>query len=267
MTSLLSARGVTLRYRKGKDRRPALNDVTVEIHPGECLGIIGESGSGKSSLARVLTGLQRPDAGEVRLDGEQIFVPHGFNRRSAHFARSVQFVVQDSAGALNPRMRNWESATEAVRLLHGAADQDVRREQARTLFARVGLDEDLMDRLPHALSGGQRQRLALCRTLAVSPRLIILDEPTSALDLSVQAGILDELLTLNLSGVALAIISHDLGVIRHLSTRVVVMRDGAILEEGPAEGIVASPKHTYTRELVEAGLAGAPASRDATGAG
>jgi ABC-type dipeptide/oligopeptide/nickel transport system ATPase subunit len=267
MMSLLSARSVRLCYQKGRDRRPALNDVTVEIYPGECLGIIGESGSGKSSLARVLTGLQRPDAGEVRLDGEQIFVSHGFRRGSAHFARSVQFVVQDSAGALNPRMRNWESATEAVRLLNGAADPDVRREQARTLFDRVGLDEDLLDRLPHALSGGQRQRLALCRALAVSPRLIILDEPTSALDLSVQAGILDELLTLNLSGVALAIISHDLGVIRHLSTRVVVMRDGAILEEGSAEGIVASPKHTYTRELVEAGLAGAPALREATGAG
>lgn len=265
--SLLSARGVTLRYQKGKGGRPALLGVNIEIFPGECLGIIGESGSGKSSLARVLTGLQRPDAGEISFDGEPIFAGPRFNRRSAHFARSVQFVGQDSSGALNPRMRNWESATEAVRLLDGAADPDVRRAQARALFARVGLNEELLERLPHALSGGQRQRLALCRALAVSPQLIILDEPTSALDLSVQAGILDELLALNLSGVALAVISHDLAVIRHLSTRVVVMQHGVIVEEGPTEGIVASPKHPYTRELIEAGLAGAPASREATGAG
>jgi peptide/nickel transport system ATP-binding protein len=250
MTAILSAESVAIRYGAASDAQShlAVRDISLEIQAGAAFGLIGESGSGKTSLARTLAGLQTPSAGRVVFDGETLTAAH---TRMPAFRRSIQFVYQDSASALNPRMANWRCATEPAHLIDGVTG-DERRALAETLFARLRLPRTALDGFPHALSGGQRQRLALARALSTSPRLIILDEPTSALDAIIQAAILDELLALSLAGVGLLLISHDVAVVRHLCTEVAVMKNGELIERGPTDTVLTSPGTAYAQALIAA---------------
>ncbi|PWC13046.1 ABC transporter ATP-binding protein [Brenneria corticis] len=245
--ALLTAAGLSRFYhqpgrwwRHGAPLR-ALDGVDLEVRAGEIVGIVGESGSGKSTLARLLLGLDRPSAGEVRVMGAPVA---DLPRRQ--FARWVQPVFQDPYGSLNPSHTVAQILSLPLRL-HGAGAGD--GEIAR-LLDMVGLPVRVRDSLPRMLSGGQRQRVAIARALAPRPRLLICDEPTSALDVSVQAQILNLLLTLRRElDLAIVLVSHNLGVVGHMAGRIHVMQAGRIVESGTTRQIFDRPAHDYTREL------------------
>ncbi|MCU7822012.1 ABC transporter ATP-binding protein [Kitasatospora sp. DSM 101779] len=236
--------------------RPAVQQVSLSVAAGETLGLVGESGSGKSTLARLALGLLAPDAGTVRFAGQDPYRLRGRTGRSLR-AR-LQFVPQHPRGSLNPALRVGEAVAFALRL-HGTARRE-RPEAVAALFRQVGLEPGLARRFPRELSGGQLQRVAVARALATGPDLVVCDEPTSALDRSVQARLLDLLTGLQESnGLAYLFISHDLAVVRHLAHRVLVLRQGRVLEEGPAAELWDAPAHPYTRALLEAAT-GRPAT-------
>ncbi|MEM6460876.1 MAG: ABC transporter ATP-binding protein [Pseudomonadota bacterium] len=225
----------------------ALVGVDVDVSEGEVLGVVGESGCGKSTLARVAVGLIRPDRGEVIVDGAPMAHGRGARRKRA---RQVQMVFQDPHASLNPRMR-VEQAIAAAPVYHGL----IKRRQARDFtieqLARVGMDADAVGRFPHQFSGGQRQRIGIARALAMEPRLLICDEPVAALDVSVQAQVLTLFRELRETlGLTSIFISHDLGVVRYVSDRVLVMYLGRVVEEAPAEQLFSEPIHPYTQALV-----------------
>ncbi|GAA4557192.1 dipeptide ABC transporter ATP-binding protein [Planotetraspora kaengkrachanensis] len=229
--------------------RVAVEDVSLTLRAGETLGIVGESGSGKSTTARLLLGLETPDAGEVHVDGTPwpALTPE---QRRAH-RRRLQIVYQDPLGSFDPRFTVERVIGEAL----GAAGhpRGARRERTVELLEMVALDAGHLRRRPLELSGGQRQRVAVARALAAEPEVIVCDEPVSALDVSVQAQILDLLADLQARlGVAYLFISHDLGVVYHASDRVLVMRDGRVLESGDVRTVFTDPQHDYTRELLAA---------------
>ncbi|MFC0217651.1 dipeptide ABC transporter ATP-binding protein [Pseudochelatococcus lubricantis] len=255
---LLAAEGLTRRYPLARPhpfaRRPfrlALDNVSLAIHAGESVALIGESGSGKSTLARLLLGLDRPDAGTVTYRGGDIARADATALRAMR--RDVQAVFQDPFGSLDPRRRAGWIVAEP---LHGPQDagEDVRARVAAAL-EEVGLSADDADRYPHAFSGGQRQRIALARALITRPRLIVLDEAVSSLDMSIRAQILALLADLRARhGLAYLFITHDLRVAEAVSTRVLVMHDGRVVEEGASADVLRAPRHPYTRAL----LASAP---------
>ncbi len=230
-------------------RRTAVDDVSFTLRAGETLGLVGESGSGKSTLAGLVLGLLAPDSGEVRLAGRPWSRRPERERRAER--HTLQLVPQDPLSAFDPR---W---TVARILGEALAAVDVPRPDRRTdalpLLEQVGLTDAHLDRRPSALSGGQRQRVAIARALATRPRLLVCDEPVSALDVSTQAQILALLRELAGSlGLAVLFISHDLAVIREICARVLVMKDGRIVETGPVERVFTDPHHPYTRELLSA---------------
>ncbi|TKK78706.1 ABC transporter ATP-binding protein [Herbidospora galbida] len=242
---LLTVTGVVKRF----GGRTAVAGVDFTLRPGETLGLVGESGSGKTTLARVVLGLARPDEGTVLLDGDPWSgVPERARRTRRH---TIQLVPQDPLSAVDPRWPVSRIVGEAL-----AATGVPRAERAgRTvvLLERVGLTADLLDRRPAALSGGQRQRVAIARALAPKPRLLVCDEPVSALDVSVQAQVLDLLRRLQEElGLATLFISHDLAVVREVCDRVMVMKDGVVVESGPVEDVFAGPVHPYTKSLLDA---------------
>ncbi len=249
---LLEATGLIREY--APDRR-VLHGVGVRVAAGETLGIIGGSGSGKSTLARILLGLQPPDAGTVRFRGIDLY---GADRRALRAMRpQLQAVFQDPYGSLDPRQRVGRIVAET--LCGQRLDQPTRERRVAEALEAVSLPPDAAARYPHAFSGGQRQRIAIARALVGRPALVIADEPVSALDVSVQAQVLNLLLELRARlGLALVFISHDLGVIRHVSHRIAVLEAGRIVEEGEAGAVLGSPRHPATRRLIEA-LPGAPA--------
>ncbi|MER6913508.1 ATP-binding cassette domain-containing protein [Streptomyces sp. NPDC000594] len=230
--------------------RTALRDIRLEVRPAETVGLVGESGSGKSTLARIALGLIPPTRGTVRFDGED---PYRWRGRRARPARArLQYVPQHPYGSLNPALPCGHAVSFALRA-RGVPRRDRPEETAR-LLRLAGLDPALATRRPRELSGGQLQRVALARALATGPALLICDEPTSALDPRVQARLLDLLGSLQESqGLAYLLISHDLAVVRRLAHRVVVLRDGRIVEHGPADRIWETPRHPYTRALLAAG--------------
>jgi peptide/nickel transport system ATP-binding protein len=216
----------------------ALDGVDLDVARGQRFGIVGESSSGKSTLARLLLGLDRPDAGTVRIDG----VPIGKDPRFVR--RTMQMVFQDPMSSLDPRMRVRDIVAEPLRATG---------DRVAELLAAVGLPKSAADRYPHQFSGGQRQRIAIARALAPRPSVLLADEPVSALDVSVRAQILNLLLDLTVQlGLTLVFVSHDLSVIRHVTDTVAVMRQGRILETGPTDRVYANPEHGYTRELLAA---------------
>lgn len=245
---VLAARGLTRRFTAPDGSRTvAVDDVSFTLRRGETLGIVGESGSGKSTTARIALALEDADEGEVTLLGRAWSgVPE---RRRRNLRRRIAVVYQDPLSSFDPR---WS----VERILVDAIGADVRgraarRARAADLLAQVALPPETLDRSPIRLSGGQRQRVAIARALATSPEIIVLDEAVSALDVSVQAQILDLLVTLQDEyHLSYLFISHDLGVIHHMSDRVLVMKDGRVLEEGTSEQIFTDPQHPYTQELV-----------------
>ncbi|GAB2825405.1 ABC transporter ATP-binding protein [Actinocorallia aurea] len=242
---LLTVEGVSKEY----GGRPAVKDASLTLDRGEALGIVGESGSGKTTLARIVLGLTAPDSGAVTFAG----VPWSElpERRRRPLRRRIQAIVQDPLGSFDPRHATGALLGEALAL--AGVPRAARRARAAELLDRVGLPSGIARRRPAELSGGQRQRVAIARALASGPELLVCDEPVSALDVSVQAQILDLLTALRADlSLALLFISHDLGVIQHLSDRVVVMKDAEIVETEETGRLLAAPAHPYSRELFSA---------------
>jgi peptide/nickel transport system ATP-binding protein len=230
--------------------RVAVEDVSLTLRAGETLGIVGESGSGKSTTARLLLGLETPDAGEVLVDGTDWSALTPEERRTHR--RRLQIVYQDPLSSFDPRYTVDRVVGEALGVA-GYPRGIRRRDRTVELLELVALDAGYLGRRPLELSGGQRQRVAVARALAAEPEVIVCDEPVSALDVSVQAQILDLLADLQARlRVAYLFISHDLGVVYHASDRVLVMRDGRVLESGDVRTVFADPQHDYTRELLAA---------------
>ena len=254
---------VTVAYpgRRGADAFTAVHEVSLHVRAGEVLGLVGESGSGKTTLGRLAAGLVPAAAGRVLVQGDDLArVPAS---RLREIRRDLAFVHQDPAASLDPRLTVGESIREPLDL-HREGDRASRRARVLELLDAVRLPADHADRMPRELSGGQRQRVALARALALRPRLVIADEPTSALDVSVQ----DEVLRLftglqDRLGFAAVFISHDLAVVHHVADRVAVLRDGQVVETGPADRVFARPEHDYTRRLLDAVPVPDPAGRPA----
>ncbi|MBT2442551.1 ABC transporter ATP-binding protein [Streptomyces sp. ISL-36] len=247
---LLVARDLAKEFKgPGGRRRTAVSGVSFTLRPGESLGLVGESGSGKSTLARMVLGLVAPDAGEIHLAGRAWSTARERDRRPLR--GTLQLVPQDPLSAFDPRWSVERIVGEA--LAAAGVPRQERRARTLGLLTQVGLDGDHLARRPSALSGGQRQRVAIARALAPGPRLLVCDEPVSALDVSVQAQVLDLLRELQESlGLATLFISHDLAVVREVCARVMVMKDGRIVESGPVDEVFAAPSHPYTRTLLEA---------------
>ncbi|MFI8830306.1 dipeptide ABC transporter ATP-binding protein [Streptomyces afghaniensis] len=240
--AVLEATGLRREFGRGKRAFTAVRDVSLTLRRGETLGVVGESGSGKTTLGRMLVGLLEPTAGEVRYEGR----PHtGVNP-------AVQMVFQDPVSSLNPRRSVGESIADPLRA-RGERDEGRIRERAAELLERVGLEGAHYDRYPHEFSGGQRQRVGIARALAADPLVIVCDEPVSALDVTTQAHVVALLGELQRElGLALVFVAHDLAVVRQVSDRVAVMRQGRIVEEGPVDEVYGSPQDPYTRQLLAA---------------
>jgi ABC-type glutathione transport system ATPase component len=252
---VLAVRGVTHTYRAGSRRRrrqvrPAVRDASLEVGAGEIVAVVGESGSGKSTLARVVVGLLAPERGGVALHGEPLT-----SHRSNAQRRAVQMVFQDPKSSLNPRMTVAKVLREVWQAHPGALPPEGAEEGTAVLLRRVGLEPSLADRRPDQLSGGQAQRVSIARALAAGPELLVCDEAVSALDVSVQTQIIALLLELrDTMDLSLLFITHDLGVVRQIADRVVVMRHGDVVEQGPADEVFAAPREAYTRALLDAVL-------------
>jgi peptide/nickel transport system ATP-binding protein len=246
---VLSARNLVKTYRRAGIRFRAVDGVDLDVHAGETVGIVGESGSGKTTVARMLLGIEKPDSGDVVLDGEPWSgVSEG--RRRSRRAR-IQLVHQDALSAFDPRFTVRRILFEAIDL-RGTARRD-RHSRAVDLMEQVSLPGTLLERRPHELSGGQRQRVAIARALARRPGILVCDEPVSALDASVGAQVLELLGSLQAAmGLSLVFISHDLAVVRRLCDRVLVMKDGTVVDEGATEELFSHPRHPFTRELLAA---------------
>jgi oligopeptide/dipeptide ABC transporter ATP-binding protein len=228
----------------------AVDDVSFAIGAGETVGLVGESGCGKSSLARALLGLETACAGRIRFADADVTAARGPLRR--RLLRGVQMVFQDPYGSLNPR-RRIGSMLEEVLAVHSRLRGAARRERAVELLGLVGLEAEHLGRWPHQLSGGQRQRVGIARALAVEPRLLLADEPVSALDVSVQAQIINLLADLQEKlGLAYLFVAHDLAVVEHVRQRVLVMYLGRIVEAAPTAALFQTPAHPYTRALLAA---------------
>jgi oligopeptide/dipeptide ABC transporter ATP-binding protein len=234
----------------------AVNGVSLAVDAGETVALVGESGSGKSTVGRLALRLERPSGGQVRFDGRDI--TKSGERQLRSLRARMQMVFQDPWGTLNPRL-SIGTLLEEPFLLHSTLGRGERREAAAALAERVRLDRRLLERHPVQLSGGQLQRVAIARAIATKPQLIVLDEPTSSLDLSVRAEILSLLAELKReSRASYLFISHDLGTVQRIASRIVVLYLGRVVEEGPAEEIFASPQHPYTQALFSAQLSTDP---------
>lgn len=251
MTALVEVRDAEVTYHRGGRKFVALSGASLAIEPGERVGIVGGSGSGKTTIARLMLGLIRPTAGDVLFRGRSIVgVPE---RGLGELRSSASLVFQDPNSSLNPRMRVGDIITEPLRTRwhSGRGGPEV----VSAALQGVGLDPEHARRFPHQLSGGQRQRVAIARALISDPSLLVADEPVSALDVSVRAQVLN-LLTRTVAEreLALVLISHDLAIVRHQCQRVVVVQAGRIVEQGPVDDVFSRPQHPYTQALLEATL-------------
>ncbi|MGY6411136.1 MAG: ABC transporter ATP-binding protein [Alkalilacustris sp.] len=225
----------------------ALSDVSLTVARGEVLGLVGESGCGKSTLGRIVSGIYTPSDGSVRLDGAPVARMRGGNVEK--LTTRVQMIHQDPFASLNPRMKVGRTLAEGPRH-HRLTPPGGVDAMVRDLMARVGLEPAYAGRLPHQFSGGQRQRIAIARALAMQPDLLVLDEAVASLDVSIQAQVLNLFLELRRDlGLTALFISHDLGVVRHVSDRVAIMYLGRVVELAPAARIYEAPRHPYTRAL------------------
>jgi oligopeptide/dipeptide ABC transporter ATP-binding protein len=257
MGALLEVRNLRKHFpvRAGLLRRPsgavrAVDGVGFELAAGETLGIVGESGCGKTTLGRVVLRLIEPTTGTIRFAGDDLLALGGDALRRKR--REMQLIFQDPFGSLNPRMRVGAIVGEGLEV-HGLARGAEQRARVRRVLERVGMRADAVERYPHEFSGGQRQRIGIARALAVEPRLIVADEPVSALDVSIQAQIVNLLQDLQEElGIAYLFIAHDLRVVEHISHRVAIMYLGRIVELADSRELYANPHHPYTRALLSA---------------
>jgi len=254
---LLTVRNLVVRFpsRGGSFLKPrppitAVDDVSFSIDAGETLGLVGESGSGKTTVGRAVLRLVHAE-GSITYDGIDVLAAHRTAMR--RLRRRMAIVFQDPGGSLNPRLRIGEMVGEPM-LVHGiATDPEVRREKVEQLLERCGMPRNCIDHYPHEFSGGQRQRIGIARALASEPRFIVCDEPTSALDVSIQAQILNLLSDLQRDlRLSYLFISHDMAVVRHMCSRIAVMRAGKIVEQGPRDQVIESPREAYTKALLAA---------------
>jgi oligopeptide transport system ATP-binding protein len=254
---LLQAEGLSVEFavRRGVLRREvarlrAVNQVSVQVNAGEVLGIVGESGCGKTTLGRAMVGLYPPSAGTLHIEGRDVATLDAAERRQ--MTRDVQMVFQDPFGSLNPRKR-IRQVLEAPFEVHGLATRAQREARVRELVEWVGLSSEHLDRWPHELSGGQRQRIGIARALALEPKVVVLDEPLSALDMSIQSQVLNLLVELQERlRLSYVFISHDLSIVEYLCDTVAVMYLGRVVETAPAAVLFATPRHPYTQALLAA---------------
>ena len=245
---------VTFKTRTGSIFKPnkvqAVRGLTLKLMPGETIGIVGESGCGKSTTANVMCGLQKPTEGRVFFKGKDVTERTAADRRT--IGRVISVVFQDPATALNARMTIKDQLMDPM-IVHKVGDEAYREARVHELIEMVGLPESVLDALPGQMSGGQRQRVAIARALSLKPDAIIADEPTSALDVSVRAQILNLLMDLKKElNLAMVFISHDIQTVRYISDRIIVMNGGRAVEEGTPEEIFGNPKDEYTRLLLGA---------------
>ena len=237
-------------WSKSQTHLQAIDKVSLSIKPGETLGLVGESGCGKSSIGKCITRIHEPTGGSIKLMGRDI--THLSERQLRPLRSQVQMVFQDPANSLNPRMDISELIGEPLHIHHIGSRLE-RNARIRELLNMVGLPASATTRFPHEFSGGQRQRIALAIAIALKPKLLILDEPISALDVSIQSQILNLLLELQRElGLSYLFISHNLSVVRHIADRIAVMYLGKIVEMGDTQSICSKPRHAYTRALLNA---------------
>ena len=262
--ALLQLRGVSRRFVKHLDSAEklanllganireevvhAVDKVDLRVTQGEVVGLVGESGCGKSTLGRLAAGLQLPDEGERLWRGKPVANMQPGEKRTTQLA--IQLIFQDPYASLNPRMRVEDIVGEAP-IVHGLVSVGEKRDYVASLLEKVGMDPSLMRRFPHQFSGGQRSRIGIARALAVKPEFLVCDEAVAALDVSIQAQVLNLFMALRHDlALTYLFISHDLGVVRHLSDRVVIMYLGRVLETAPTEALFSSPSHPYTQALL-----------------
>ncbi len=248
---LLKVYRLSVHYRRGRHALRAVDGVSFVVRRGETVGLVGESGCGKSTTGRAVLRLEMPTAGRIEFDGRDVVGLRG--RALAQFRRQAQMVFQDPYGSLNPRMTVGHAIEEVLSVHQRGTSARERSGRVAELLTLVGLDPSCAGRYPHEFSGGQRQRIGIARALAVEPRLLIADEPVSALDVSVQVQILNLLKELKRNmDLSYIFIAHDLAAVRYVSDRVLVMYLGRIVESGPVEEVYRRPAHPYTEGLLEA---------------
>lgn len=246
---MLNVEHLSKRYGSGATASLVVNDVSFDLSAGEALGIVGESGSGKTTVARIVLGLVKPDAGKVSIDG-QPWSELSEGQRRAHRA-GIQLIAQDALSSFDPRYTVERIVGESLDSVVVFGTE--RRRRVLEVLDSVRLGSAFLNRHPRELSGGQRQRVAIARAFAPRPKLLVADEPVSALDVSIQAQVLDLLAELQAaSGTSLLFISHDLGVVHHLTDRVVVMKEGRVVETGNVDSVFSAPRHSYTQALLDA---------------
>ncbi len=264
--ALLSVRKLCVNYEVHQNKKwfwskpqilQAVNDISFDLKPGETVGIVGESGCGKSTLVRSICGLVPPASGEVELIGKPIDYQQQVSLRAAR--RQMQMIFQDPIASLNPRMTVKEIVTEPLKLAGIDGDHS---SLVKEILDRVGIVESHLNRYAHEFSGGQCQRIGIARALVTKPRLLICDEPVSALDVSIQAQVINLLQELQAEmGLALIFVAHDLGVVRHIADRILVMYLGGMMEYGDADSVVDTPAHPYSEALLSAVPVPDPRSR------